>query len=78
VFEITGVVQTNGNDIRVDWTTVGGHSYVVQTNSNLGSGTFQDLSLPMVVPGTAAGTTNYVNTNGATDGTKFYRVRLGQ
>jgi hypothetical protein len=77
VFEITSVLQTNGNNIRVDWTTVGGHSYVVQTNGNLGSGTFQDLSLPIVVPGTAAGTTNYVHTNGATDNTKFYRVRLG-
>lgn len=77
VFEMTGVVQTNGNSIRVDWTTVGGHSYVVQTNGDLGSGTFNDLSLPIVVPGTAAGTTNYVDPGGATDGTKFYRVRLG-
>jgi hypothetical protein len=77
VFEITSVLQTNGNNIRVDWTTVGGHSYVVQTIGNLGSGTFQDLSLPIVVPGTVAGTTNYVHTNGATDNTKFYRVRLG-
>ena len=77
VFEITSVVQTNGNNIRLDWTTVGGHSYVVQTNGNLGSGTFQDLSLPIVVPGTAAGTTNYVDTAGATDSNKFYRVRLG-
>jgi hypothetical protein len=77
VFEMTSVVQTNGNNIRVDWTTVGGHSYVVQTNGNLGSGTFHDLSLPIVVPGTAEGTTNYVHTAGATDSTKFYRVRLG-
>jgi hypothetical protein len=77
VFEITGVVPTNGNNIRVDWTTVGGHSYVVQTNGNLASGTFHDLSLPIVVPGTAGGTTNYVHTGGATDGTKFYRMRLG-
>ncbi len=64
-------------DIRMDWTTVGGHSYVVQTNGNMGSGGFHDLSLPIVVPGTAEGTANYVHTKGATDGTKFYRVRLG-
>jgi len=76
-FEITSVVQTNGNNLRVDWTTVGGHSYVLQTNGNLGSGTFHDMSLPIVVPGTAVGTTNYVHTAGATDGTQFYRVRLG-
>jgi fibronectin-binding autotransporter adhesin len=77
VFEITSVVQTNGNNIRLDWTTEGGHSYVVQTNGNLGSGTFHDLSLPIVVPGRAAGTTNYLHTAGATDSTKCYRVRLG-
>jgi hypothetical protein len=71
------MVKTNGNSIRVDWTTAGGHSYVVQTNGNLGSGTFHDLSLPIVVPGTAAGTTNYLHTDGATDSAKFYRVRLG-
>ena len=76
-FEIKSMVKTNGNSIRVDWTTVGGHSYVVQTNGNLGGGTFHDLTLPIVVPGRAEGTTNYVHPSGATDGTKFYRVRLG-
>lgn len=76
-FQITSVVKTNGNSIRVDWTTVGGHSYVVQTNGNLASGTFSDLSLPIAVPGTAEGTTNYVHTDGATNSTRFYRVRLG-
>jgi hypothetical protein len=77
MFQITSMVQTNGNNIRVDWTTEGGHSYVVQTNGNLGRGTFHDLSLPIIVPGKAEGTTNYVHTAGATDSAKFYRVRLG-
>ena len=76
-FRMTGVVKTNGNNLRVDWTTVGGHSYVVQTNGNLGSGMFHDLSLPIVIPGTTGGTTNYVHTNGVMNGPKFYRVRLG-
>lgn len=75
-FQMTSVVKTNGNSIRVEWTTVGGHSYIVQTNGDVGSGTFHDLSLPIVIPGTAEGTTNYVDSNGATDGTKCYRVRL--
>lgn len=75
-FQITGVVKTNGNNIRVDWTTVGGHSYVVQTNGNMDSGTFHDLSQPIIVPGTNEGTMNYVHTNGAADSTKFYRVKL--
>ncbi len=77
MFQMTSLVKTNGNSIRVDWTTVGGHSYVVQTNGNFGSGTFHDLSLPIVVPGTAEGTTNYIHTNGATNSATFYRVRLG-
>ena len=76
-FQMTGLVKTNGNSIRVDWTTVGGRSYVVQTNGNFGSGTFHDLSLPIVVPGSAEGTTNYIHTNGATNSATFYRVRLG-
>ena len=71
-------MKTNGNSIRLEWTTVGGHSYVVQTNGNFGgSNTFHDLSLPIVVPGTAEGTTNYVDINGATNSATFYRVRLG-
>ena len=77
VFQMTGVVKTNGNSIRVDWTTVGGHSYVVQTNDNWGTGAFHDMTLPIFVPGTVEGTTNYVDTIGATNGTRFYRVRLG-
>lgn len=76
-FLITGVVKTNGNSVRVDWTTVGGHSYVVQTNGTAWGGTFHDLSLPIVVPGSAEGTTNYIHPNGAKNGTLFYRVRLG-
>jgi fibronectin-binding autotransporter adhesin len=76
-FQITSMVKTNGNSIRLDWTTAGGHSYVVQTNGNLGSGTFHDLSLPIAIPGTTEGTTNYVHTNGVSNGPKFYRVRLG-
>lgn len=77
VFQMTSLVNTNGNSIRVEWTTVGGHSYVVQTNGNSGSDAFHDLSLPIVVPGTAEGTANYVHANGATNTTTFYRVRLG-
>jgi len=49
----------------------------VQTNGSLGRGTFHDLSGPIVVPGTAEGTTNYIHTNGATDSIELYRVRLG-
>ena len=76
-FQMTSVMKTNGNSIRVDWTTVGGRSYVVQANDKLGTGTFHDLSQPIFVSGTVEGVTNYVHTNGATNSPGFYRVRLG-
>jgi hypothetical protein len=76
-FQMTSVAKTNGNSIRVDWTTVGGHSYVVQANNKLGTGAFHDLSQPIFVSGTVEGATNYVHTNGATNSPEFYRVRLG-
>jgi hypothetical protein len=74
-FKVISFVRTN-NNVRVDWTTVGGKSYVVQTNGNLGSA-FSDLSPVIAVPGTGEAATNYVHTNGATAGSRFYRVRLG-
>jgi hypothetical protein len=77
LFQITSVAITNGNSIRIDWTASGGRSYVVQTNGILDSGSFHDLSRPIIVPGTNDCTTNYVHSHGAADGAKFYRVRLG-
>jgi hypothetical protein len=78
VFVVTGAVVTNKTDLSVSWTTEGGHSYVVQTNGNLGSGVFSDLPKSLtVVNGTGAGTTNYVISGAATNRGGFYRVRLG-
>src|SRR6185436_6427992 len=58
----TSVQKTNSVDLRLDWTTSGGHSYVVQiaTNLNLPNG-FVDLNPPIVVGGNAEGATNYVH-----------------
>jgi hypothetical protein len=61
----------------VDWTTVGGHSYVVQTNGNLKTGAFNDLSPVISAGGTGEGRTNYVHAGAATNRANFYRVRLG-
>jgi hypothetical protein len=78
VFIMTGAVVTNKTDIRVSWTTEGGHSYVVQTNGNLGDESFSDiLNSLTVVNGSGPGTTNYVISGAATKPTRFYRVRLG-
>ena len=76
VFRMVGVVRTNTVDVRVDWTTVGGHQYVVQSNGDLWRGTFKDLSDVIAVGGTGDATTNYVHANGATNTSLFYRVRL--
>ena len=78
VFVMTGAVVTNKTDLSVNWTTEGGHSYVVQTNGNLGGGAFSDLPNSLtVVNGTGAGTTNYVISGAATNRGDYYRVRLG-
>jgi len=71
------VTVTNGHDISVNWTTEGDHSYVVQTNGNLSSGSFNDLSGVIAASGSGAGTTNYVHHGAVTNQAGFYRVRLG-
>jgi T5SS/PEP-CTERM-associated repeat protein len=76
VFRLVSIVKTNVQDLRVDWTTVGGHSYVVQTNGDLAHGTFNDLNGAIPVGGTGEGTTNYVHAGAATNRAGFYRVRL--
>jgi hypothetical protein len=74
VFRILSAVPTN-NDVQVDWTTVGGHSYVLQSVTNL-TMSFQDISPTNSVGGTNEGTTNYLHNGGATNPAGFYRVRL--
>lgn len=75
----TGLSQGNPKDIRIDWTSVGQHSYVVQTNSNLTSSAFYDLSpvLTNTNPATIPGTNTYIHIGGATNATRYYRLRLG-
>jgi hypothetical protein len=77
---VVGITRQT-NDISLTWTTVGGRSYVVQTNASPPSGgytnNFVDLSVPMAIPGESLGTTNYLDLGGATNfPTRFYRVRL--
>jgi fibronectin-binding autotransporter adhesin len=73
---ITSLVLTNGN-VRVNWSAVGGRSYVVQTNSMPGN-SFADASPVITVPGTNGTVTNYLDPGVATNSqAHFYRVRLG-
>jgi T5SS/PEP-CTERM-associated repeat protein len=78
-FRMLSAGKTN-NDIRLDWTAVGGHSYVVQsaTNSPTGAITnFADLSPVITLSGTNETTTNYTHLGAATNSGGYYRVRLG-
>jgi GH25 family lysozyme M1 (1,4-beta-N-acetylmuramidase) len=76
-FRMLAAVRTN-NDIRLDWTTVGGHRYAVQIRTNsIGSpAAFLDVSPVISVPGSNEGSTNYVHLGGATNPAAFYRIRL--
>ena len=75
VFKVTSI-DLIGSDVQVEWTTQGGHSYVVQTATDLPGAGFHDLSpiIPALSPG--AGTVTYLDAGAATGGPKFYRVRL--
>ena len=75
-FAITSLALTNGH-VRVNWSAVGGKSYVVQTNLALGAG-FADASPVITVPGTSETVTNYLDSGLlANNPARFYRVRLG-
>jgi lysozyme len=78
LFKLINIVRTNDN-ICLDWTTSGGHSYVVQIVTNATDSlttNFVDLSPVISVGGSSEGTTNYVRIGGATNRPAFYRVRL--
>ncbi len=70
------------NNVLITWTTVGGHSYMLQTNAPPLNGSytndFSDFSPLVTVPGSGESTTNYLDIGGATNiPSRFYRVRLG-
>jgi len=79
-FQVTSIAQ-QGNDINIVWTTVGGRSYVVQTNAPAPDRSltpvFGDLPGRIDIPGTTLGTTNLLDIGRATNTSAFYyRVRL--
>jgi hypothetical protein len=77
-FHLSSVGKVNNSDVRLDWATSGGHSYIVQISTNLNApNSFVDLSPAIGVGGATEGTTNYVHIGGATNQARYYRVRLG-
>jgi hypothetical protein len=75
VFRILSLVSEPGG-VRLTWSTVGGRSYVVQTNDRL-TGPFADFGLPIAVPGAGESTTNLLDAAALPGVSRFYRVRLG-
>jgi probable HAF family extracellular repeat protein len=79
VFRLLGATVT-GQDVQVTWTTVGGHSYVVQVctdaTGGVGAG-FVDCSGVINVGGEGEGARSYTHIGGATNRGAYYRVRLG-
>jgi subtilisin family serine protease len=75
-FRILSIIRTNQN-LQITWTTVGGHSYVLQQTATLsGSGTnFLDLGGPITPVGTNEGITTFVHLGATTNIAIFYRVR---
>jgi formylglycine-generating enzyme required for sulfatase activity len=73
-FEITSLAfQTNG--ILITWITTGGQANVVQTTTDLQAG-FTNLGPNIIIPGTSAVTTNYLDTRVPVNfPALFYRVK---
>ena len=80
-FRITSILQ-QGNDMLIAWTTYGGTTNVVQATNgdpeSCYSNNFTDLAPQIITIGSGLVTTNYPDTNGATNNCRFYRVRLVQ
>ena len=73
-------IAGESNDVRVTWTTVGGRTYILQTNAPTASGgftnNFADFTSVSVF-GSGEGTTNCLHTGSVTGGKSlFYRVRI--
>jgi hypothetical protein len=78
-FRITSLLQ-QGNDMLITWQTFGGSTNVVQATTGDAGGSysnnFTDLNPQIIITGTGLVTTNYPDTNGATNNCRYYRVRL--
>ena len=73
-------IKREGADIRLTWTTAGGHNYIVQTNAPPPSGSytnnFSDLTT-ISMPSIGESTTNHLHLGAATNSpTQFYRIKL--
>jgi PKD repeat protein len=87
VFQIDSLATqgSNGTDVLVTWTTVGGITNVVQATAGATDGSnsyatnFIDLSPLMIIQGAGGQITNYLDASGATNSpARYYRIRFQQ
>ncbi len=68
VLQVTSIVRQE-NDVRVTWTSAGGHSYVLQSTRNAAidcyNTNFADASPVVIVPDAGESTTNYLDAGAA-------------
>ena len=79
-FHIIAVTR-EGNNNRITWATVGGHTNRVYVSSGVADGSytnnFGNLSPFIIIPGSIATTTNYLDVSSATNvPARYYRIRL--
>jgi hypothetical protein len=77
-FHIVSVTRET-NNMRVKWTTQGGHTNRVYVSTGAAGGgytnNFGNLSPFIIIPGTGASTTNYLDVGGATNGPgRYYHI----
>lgn len=72
-FQITSI-EYSGHDVKIAWTTLSGTTNIVQA-SEMVSGSYTNLSAPILVIGNGAVTTNYVDAGATAAATsRFYRI----
>ena len=64
-----------GNNVRITWLTAGGRTDAVQASVNV-AGSYSNVSSALAIPGVGVVTTNYLDVNGATNSSRFYRLRF--
>jgi len=63
-----------GNNLRVTWLTAGGRTNTLQASGSA-LGTFTNVTPALNIPGVGLVTTNYLELGGATNASRFYRLK---
>lgn len=72
-FQLLSVTR-EGNNMLISWQTAGGRTDKVQASPELG-GPYVDVGIPVITPGVGLVTNSHVDVGGATNPTRFYRLK---